>query len=594
MSGMPSASLVLQGSSPVRLGISFESLRQFRDDHFRELVGKTTGQVRDDLIKRLTSASQLSFAEFCTRTPSGGQYSQYDFGPANLFVSHAWDYNFLELVAAIEDFVEQNPGGGTYFLWIDIFVVNQHIPSIPDFPTWSDVFKSTLRAVGRALFVLLPWDKPIWARRSWCLFEFFVACSCRIDLDFVIPRTERDRFVQSLCANAGNTFLRVAAKIDLAKAEAKYQSDRDHINHLVRKNIKFAVLNSKVVEQVRIFFMTEAVRALRMVGLSGEQHMNVLLNVAEFQMEVGELADAENTIRAHIDESERAGDDISEARGLEMLGRILMRQGPEQYEAARQQLDRSVKIQSRILGDDDLRVAQTRNNLASVLEKLDNDEWALAMYQKCLEIYEAHEFEGKVESIANIKGNIGNILMKSEHPNTNDLERARCMFVGALVKFVQIYGRNHEKVAIARTRLARVLSMQGKCQDAFEELWKSAKIFRHNFAEDHHRVVGTFENMRMFLTNANEVYVEEDCLQPGEWRWVGSSARVSVFLLISRIWSSDRRFETGDIVALQIGDRFVVAIVTSEPQVSDVLAHTTSKLCAFGCFSSDINVSTSS
>ena len=50
-------------------------------------------------------------------------------GPAHVFVSHAWQYRFADLVAALEGLVARADNAftadGTYF-WLDCVVIDEH------------------------------------------------------------------------------------------------------------------------------------------------------------------------------------------------------------------------------------------------------------------------------------------------------------------------------------------------------------------------------------------------------------------------------------------------------------------------------------
>ena len=83
------------------------------------------------------------------------------FQKANVFVSHAWRYEFLaDLVAAVGSWIETQASISTvdWFLWIDIFVVNQYLeaPEIANhseeearnFEAFADGFQSALKDVG--------------------------------------------------------------------------------------------------------------------------------------------------------------------------------------------------------------------------------------------------------------------------------------------------------------------------------------------------------------------------------------------------------------------------------------------------------------
>ena len=109
-------------ASPVsRLGISWSALKSLCAKNKDKLHGKTTLQVRDEIIKEITASKKSSYADAFAKPGS--------FGPANLFVSHAWSYEFIEdLVDSLGAWIEkqESPPEG-WFLWLDIFVVSQWV-----------------------------------------------------------------------------------------------------------------------------------------------------------------------------------------------------------------------------------------------------------------------------------------------------------------------------------------------------------------------------------------------------------------------------------------------------------------------------------
>ena len=80
------------------VGISWIGLQTFCKRYEQELKGKTTLQVRDEVIKISTVARKIPYAEL----------EPAIFEAANVFVSHAWSYLFLEeLVESIETWITQ-------------------------------------------------------------------------------------------------------------------------------------------------------------------------------------------------------------------------------------------------------------------------------------------------------------------------------------------------------------------------------------------------------------------------------------------------------------------------------------------------------
>jgi hypothetical protein len=81
----------------------------------------TTEDVCNTLIKPATLDRRCSYAELLLRDEANPQ--RY-LGPATVFVSHAWKYKFLDLVATMEDYeMDEDPGA---MFWIDFIPNNQH------------------------------------------------------------------------------------------------------------------------------------------------------------------------------------------------------------------------------------------------------------------------------------------------------------------------------------------------------------------------------------------------------------------------------------------------------------------------------------
>ena len=252
-------------------------------------------QVRDEVIKSLTAARKISYAEL-----EPGQ-----FGVANIFVSHAWSYLFLEeLVESVEKWMTEQetiPEGGWRF-WIDIFNVNQHVDvpneidtaaAAQNFRTFSQGFEEKLRAIGRAIFVLSPWDGPVWMGRVWCLYEYHVVHVHGLRFEFVVPPTQKNRFIVSLGQDSSN-FLGIVSKLDVEKASAFSKYDETQIKNLVRVAPGgFSKLNEIAIGALREFCISESVRALSSMNEEQKANTDLLENTADLLDDCGELDSAE-------------------------------------------------------------------------------------------------------------------------------------------------------------------------------------------------------------------------------------------------------------------------------------------------------------
>ena len=95
---------------------------------------------------------------------------------ANVFISHAWKYNFLGVVDAINQHFKDETD---VTIWFDVFSVNQHATDTYGDNTdwWAESFKNAVKEIGRVVVILHPWENPIPFTRAWCLWEIYCAIS---------------------------------------------------------------------------------------------------------------------------------------------------------------------------------------------------------------------------------------------------------------------------------------------------------------------------------------------------------------------------------------------------------------------------------
>ena len=137
----------------------------------------TTTDLSEQFIKAETQAMQCSFEEFMRHKHSeephptlGLTHGECFYDAATVFISHAWRYQFAELVDAVETFTEDHaPAEFSY--WVDLFVNDQwNAPKLP-YEWWAGTFCSAIGEIGRTVLVLSPWDAPVPLTRAWCLWE---------------------------------------------------------------------------------------------------------------------------------------------------------------------------------------------------------------------------------------------------------------------------------------------------------------------------------------------------------------------------------------------------------------------------------------
>jgi len=152
-----------------KMGVKFSVFLDFIENNGgnERFVGKSTTDVCNEILKPVTEARQLSYCEFVQGLNTNSQ----EVGEAEVFISHAWKYIFLDVVSAIQSHFKNTPD---IYIWFDLFSNNQHLAGNLPFEWWTNTFKSAIKQFGRTVMVLSPWKNPIPFTRAWCLFEITV------------------------------------------------------------------------------------------------------------------------------------------------------------------------------------------------------------------------------------------------------------------------------------------------------------------------------------------------------------------------------------------------------------------------------------
>ena len=258
--------------------------------HLRELLasvpaGLATKDVVERHIKPMTKS--LSYVE---------AHLQESFvGPATLFVSHVWGYDFRRMLEAVLELEGSEAEPDSVFVWLDVLSVNQHKASdnAYDKDWWSSTFKRAIGAFGRTVLVMMPWEDPAPLKRSWCLWEILSSLEGKATLDVRMHADEKERFAEALRTDFGSIQLSMS-KIDVAKAEAWSKEDQANILEAV-KATEGGVngVNAAILARMREW-LAESARA---VGGGEDADMDDMMRLASLLSDQGKLAEAEPLYR---------------------------------------------------------------------------------------------------------------------------------------------------------------------------------------------------------------------------------------------------------------------------------------------------------
>jgi len=175
-------------------------------------------------------------------------------GTVNVFVSHAWQYEFEMLVESIEEW-ESNweKLNGTrhepFFYFIDYLAVNQHNMAA-DLEKLQEVVQNS----KVTCLVMSPWNNPIPLLRCWCIYEIAkteLYPSTRLSVAF--PPHEIKRFKKVFFDSAKvHDIARIIESVDSAKAEASYPPDKKMIVKDIEENLGgFQAVNELCIRNLR-------------------------------------------------------------------------------------------------------------------------------------------------------------------------------------------------------------------------------------------------------------------------------------------------------------------------------------------------------
>ncbi|EGD81999.1 hypothetical protein PTSG_02686 [Salpingoeca rosetta] len=240
------------------LGVSAGFLRAFLEDvqqaHAEEYATLTTKDVCDKVVIPRTKDAQCAYVDVIKQ-----QHDEQHLGNANVFVSHAWRYKFVDVIGTMLEFADEQGRQDTdAYFWFDLFINNQNIAADLPQDWWSTTFKESIADIGHVLLVLTPWSDPVPLTRAWCLWEIFCSLSQEgVTLTIQLPIAEREALKAALRADSEavtDTLVRVQAE----RAEAWNPKDKEMIFKAIRDSVGFGHLNERVKEQMRSWCLQTA------------------------------------------------------------------------------------------------------------------------------------------------------------------------------------------------------------------------------------------------------------------------------------------------------------------------------------------------
>ncbi|KAI8834626.1 hypothetical protein BJ741DRAFT_241212 [Chytriomyces cf. hyalinus JEL632] len=229
------------------LGVPLSFVQDFiqrsRSGAFKNL---TTTDVCQRLVQPLTAHTRRSVVDTLIMEGRSDLVSE-----AKWFVSHAWKYQFLDVIDALTDFAaKKGIPSKDFIIWFDLFSNSQHETANKPFEWWENTFMSAIKKMGQVVMVLIPWSEPIPLTRAWCIFEIYSTVKTGSVFDVAMPSSDQGGLISALRDNP-RMFYDLLAKFESRNAEATNPVDKSRIFQVIADTVGFNTLDKMVLDVFR-------------------------------------------------------------------------------------------------------------------------------------------------------------------------------------------------------------------------------------------------------------------------------------------------------------------------------------------------------
>jgi tetratricopeptide (TPR) repeat protein len=502
------------------------------------LSEKSSAEVCERILMPLTAVSGLSL---CRQMCDSGLVDR-----ANLFVSHVWDYKFLDVMDAIAKFVAfEYPGlpmqETEAVIWFDMFSVSQHQPHNNSFDWWKYLTMHVVSEMDNLLMITLPWDKPATLTLPRRIMELL---ACKISqCHFVISTTEAEteRMTTKFLETGVDSYLMVQSEFDIYNSLV-VDKDTDSLVEAVSKLLPdgFAVLDSMVLRA----FDGWIVNCLKDKIVRSSNLVDLELLLCQLLMCQGRWQDAV-TVAEKCFEDGSATSTLCTTQIESALGLAYVATG--NYVGARPLLKHCYEVASQGLNKNSL-ATQEACNLAALHAALGGYADARNLYNSCLSPTKTQSERINILSglagVSHCEGQYRTAEMLYQeclnwsvqalgpnHPTTlnrlyklamltvayGKYDTAEPMFVQCLENRKRLLGSEHPETQITMTNFAMLCVAQGKYSFAGPILHQCVEVMKtllgdkHPYTLDCEDNLGSYYRIQGNYTAADPIF--RNCLE---------------------------------------------------------------------------------
>lgn len=300
-------------------------------------------------------------------------------GKAQVFISHAWRYQFLDVMDAVRDHFKNKP---EIIIWFDMFSNNQHKAVDLTFDWWCNTFKSAIKEFGHTVMVIAPWNDPITLTRAWCLFEIYCTVSTNSKFEVALSDEQRRIFIRDMGLHGSEAIDKMLATIDAERSDAWRAEDKARIFEAVRLTVGFNHINALVFGEMRKFVIRTSERSF-------DNEKSVLLKIqyavilASLYTSQGRLLSAEPILYASVIASKALKGEYDPLTLDAETNLAILYENEDNFSAAEPLYLTCLEKHEKIYGRTHKSTLAAMNNLANVFSNRQKYDAAEQLYSEC-------------------------------------------------------------------------------------------------------------------------------------------------------------------------------------------------------------------
>ena len=438
------------------------------------LEGLSTAEVNNLYQKPLTYHMKSSYFEYLKTRDNDSV------GQAQVFISHAWKYIFLDVVDALRyHFCDKSD----VIIWFDVFVKNQHSAQDFDSEWWRTSFKSVIKQLNHTVLILSPWDNPIALTRAWCLFEIYSTADSKCKFEIGMGISDETNFVEKMHQDPTGYIDTLFGTIDMSKSEASNPADKRSIFEEVERVGGFHEVDILVHDCLRDWIIDTARNDLR-DSCNEEYEAVAKRTLGSLLAYFCQYAEAEPYMRESAKYFEKCEDKDRElVTSWNMLAMLLKE--TERIDEALSLFEECLKTTKRMPGATLDDILLLKNNMAAAYEDKNEYADALRLYKNCDEHCQMlNETDARKYMY---KNNIGYL-----YTNMGRLNEAFDLFTKYLPLMEIALKEEHPVTLQCMSNLAVVLHLKGNYEEALHLHTKCYNIRKVTLGEKNE---GTIESL---------------------------------------------------------------------------------------------------